>query len=125
MGVFKIKKTPAGKFIFDLVAGNGQVICTSQQYASLDTCKTGIASVKKNCTAAAIEDQTKEGFETQKNPKWEVYTDKGGAHCRFRLKASNGEAILASQGYKEKASAMGGIESIKKNAPDADIEVVE
>lgn len=125
MGAFKIKKSASGKYIFDLVAGNGQIICTSQQYASLDTCKNGIASVQKNCVAAPIEDQTKEGFATEKNPKWEVYLDNGGNHFRFRLKAANGEPILASQGYKEKASALGGIESIKKNAPDADIKVEE
>lgn len=121
MGTFKIKETSAGKVMFDLVAGNGQVICTSQQYASKDTCKKGIASVQKNCGIAAVEDQTKEGFAAQKHPKWEIYTDKGGAHVRFRLTAANGETILSSQAYKEKASAVNGIESIKKNAQDAKI----
>lgn len=53
--------------------------------------------------------------------KFEVYTDKAG-ETRFRLKAGNGEIILASEGYKRKASAMNGIESVKKNAPDARIE---
>lgn len=47
--------------------------------------------------------------------KFEVYTDKGGKHC-FRLKAGNGEIILASQGYKAKASCKNGIESVRKNA---------
>lgn len=125
MGTFKIKTAGSGKFIFDLVAGNGQVICTSQQYAGMDTCKAGIESVKKNCAVAAVEDQTKDGFATEKNPKWEVYLDKGGEHYRFRLKATNGQLILASQGYKDKSSAMKGIESIKNNAPDAKIVVVE
>jgi uncharacterized protein YegP (UPF0339 family) len=49
--------------------------------------------------------------------KFEVYTDKGG-ETRFRLKASNGQIILASEGYKAKASCMNGIESVKKNAPN-------
>jgi len=49
--------------------------------------------------------------------KFELYTDKAGEY-RFRLKAGNGETILASEGYKQKASAMNGIESVKKNAPD-------
>lgn len=48
--------------------------------------------------------------------KFEVYKDKAG-EFRFRLKASNGQIILASEGYKRKAGAMNGIQSIKKNAP--------
>lgn len=47
--------------------------------------------------------------------KFEIYTDKAG-EFRFRLKASNGQAILASEGYKAKASATNGVESVKKNA---------
>lgn len=49
--------------------------------------------------------------------KFELYTDKAG-EFRFRLKAGNGEIILVSEGYKQKASATNGIESVKKNAPD-------
>ena len=49
--------------------------------------------------------------------KFELYTDNAG-EFRFRLKAGNGENILASEGYKAKASAENGIESVKKNAPD-------
>ncbi|MBK8581924.1 MAG: YegP family protein [Flavobacteriales bacterium] len=48
---------------------------------------------------------------------FELYTDKAG-EFRFRLKAGNGENILASEGYKAKASATNGIESVKKNASD-------
>ncbi|MBO9474558.1 MULTISPECIES: YegP family protein [unclassified Shimia] len=49
--------------------------------------------------------------------KFELYTDKSG-EFRFRLKAGNGENILASEGYKQKASCENGIESVKKNAGD-------
>ena len=49
--------------------------------------------------------------------KFELYTDNAG-EFRFRLKAGNGENILASEGYKQKASAENGIESVKKNAGD-------
>lgn len=48
---------------------------------------------------------------------FEVYQDKAGEY-RFRLKASNGQNILASEGYKTKASCMNGVESVKTNAPD-------
>jgi uncharacterized protein YegP (UPF0339 family) len=47
--------------------------------------------------------------------KFEVYKDKGGKY-RFRLKATNGQVILASQGYKTKVSAMNGIASVQRNA---------
>ena len=50
--------------------------------------------------------------------KFELYKDKAG-EFRFRLKAGNGENILASEGYKEKGSAENGIASVKKNAGDA------
>ncbi|MDP5218212.1 YegP family protein [Ruegeria sp. 2205SS24-7] len=49
--------------------------------------------------------------------KFELYTDKSG-EFRFRLKAGNGENILASEGYKQKASAENGIKSVKENAGD-------
>jgi uncharacterized protein YegP (UPF0339 family) len=49
--------------------------------------------------------------------KFELYTDKAG-EFRFRLKAGNGQTILASEGYTAKASALNGIESVKKNASD-------
>lgn len=49
--------------------------------------------------------------------KFEIYTDKRG-EFRFRLKAGNGQAILASEGYKAKASCINGIESVRKNSQD-------
>ena len=77
-----------------------------------------------NNALAAVEDQTVENFEVLKHPKYEVYTDKAG-EFRFRLKAKNGEIIATSEGYKAKASAMNGIASIGKNAPDAKTEKIE
>ena len=59
----------------------------------------------------------------QKNPKFEIYVDKGGEY-RFRLKARNGEIIAVSEGYKAMAGCKNGIESVKKNA-DSDIVVQE
>ena len=49
--------------------------------------------------------------------KFEIYKDKRG-EFRFRLKAGNGEIILASEGYKRKASCKNGIASVQKNAPN-------
>ena len=119
MGKFVIAEVKSG-FKFNLKAGNGEVIATSQVYSSLASCKNGVESVKKNAAAAAVEDQTKEGFATEKNPKFEIYQDKAGEY-RFRLKASNGEIIATGEGYKALASCKNGIESIKKNAPEAEV----
>lgn len=52
--------------------------------------------------------------------KFEWYTDKAGKF-RFRLKAGNGQVIAVSEGYDSKDSCMNGIESVKKNAPIANI----
>lgn len=52
--------------------------------------------------------------------KFELYKDKGGQY-RFNLKAGNGEVIASSEGYASKASAKNGIESVKANAPGAEV----
>ncbi len=119
MGKYLIKKTKTG-IKFDLKAGNGEVIATSEVYTTEKACRAGIASVQRNAPSAPIENQTEEGFEKQKHPKFEVYTDKKG-EFRFRLKATNGQIIAVSEGYKAISGCMNGIESVKKNA---DSEVV-
>lgn len=119
MGKFVVKPTAKG-FKFNLKANNGEIIASSQIYASLRTCKAGIDSVRRNSVKANIEDQTVEDYAKAKHPKFEVYQDKAGEY-RFRLKASNGENICASEGYKSKTSCLNGIESVKRNAPEADI----
>ncbi len=53
-----------------------------------------------------------------------MYVDKSGEY-RFRLKARNGEIILASEGYSQKAGCKNGIESVRKNAADGVIEKVK
>jgi len=119
MGKFVVKKTNTG-VKFDLKATNGQVIATSEVYSSDAACKNGIESVRKNAPVAAVEDQTVEGYAVEKNPKFEIYADKAG-EFRFRLKATNGQVIAVSEGYKAMASCVNGIESVKKNAPDAEV----
>ncbi|MEO1065369.1 MAG: YegP family protein [Actinomycetota bacterium] len=52
--------------------------------------------------------------------KFELYQDKGGKY-RFRLKASNGQIIAVGEAYNTKKSALNGIASVQKNAPDAKI----
>ncbi len=115
MGKYVIKETKNGGYKFDLKAGNGQVIASSQVYKALNSCKGGIASVTANAPLAAEEDQTVEGYEKQKNPKFEIYADKSG-EFRFRMKAKNGQIIATSEGYKSMKSCLNGIASIRKNA---------
>lgn len=124
MGKFIVIKSEAG-YRFNLVASNNEIIATSEVYSSgKDACLGGIESVKKSAPAAAVEDQTTEGFETQKNPKFELYKDKKG-EFRFRLKAVNGEIIASSEGYTSKGNCKNGIDSVVKNAPDAVIEFAD
>ena len=119
MGKFVIRTVNSG-IKFDLKATNGQVIATSEVYTTEAACRNGIESVMKNAPIANVEDQTVENFETVTHPKFEMYEDKGG-EFRFRLKARNGEIIATSEGYKTKASCENGIESVKKNAPEAEV----
>jgi len=120
MGKFVITKTKNEEYTFSLKATNGQVIMTAgETFTTLASCKNSIESVKKNA-ASHVEDQTVENFETLTHPKFELYADKAG-EFRFRLKARNGEPIGKSEGYKAKDSALNGIASIGKNAPDADV----
>ena len=93
-------------------------------YKSLTTCKAGIASVMANAPIANLENQTEEGYAVQKHPKFEVYKDNAG-EFRFRLKAKNGQNIAASEGYASEKSCLNGIESVRKNAVDAKIEMEE
>ena len=123
MGKFVVKPTKTG-FVFNLKAGNGEIIAVSEVYNTEVSCMNGIESVKKNSVLAKLEDQTVEGFEKVTNPKFEVYVDKAG-EFRFRLKARNGEIIAMGEGYKAKASCLNGIDSIRRNAPDAEIVKLE
>ena len=119
MGKFVMKGTKTG-IKFDLKASNGQIIASSQVYASPASCKKGIASVVKNAPVAAVEDQTVEDYAREKNPKFEIYTDKAG-EFRFRLKATNGQIIAVSEGYTAMSNCKNGIASVRKNAVDAPV----
>ncbi len=120
MSKFVVKEVASG-VKFDLKATNGQVIATSEVYESKAACLKGIESVRKNAPAANVEDQTVEGYVSAAHPKFEMYEDKSG-EFRFRLKATNGQIIAVSEGYKTKASCENGIESVQKNAAEAEVE---
>lgn len=120
MGKFLIKKNNRG-YTFNLIAANGEVIGTCGEVLNtLQTCKKSIESVITNAPIAAIEDQTVDGYQEEKCPKFEIYLDKQG-EFRFRLKARNGEPILASEGYSAKNGCKNGIDSVRKNVEGATV----
>ncbi|MBE6689799.1 MAG: DUF1508 domain-containing protein [Ruminococcaceae bacterium] len=102
--------------MFNVHAGNTQVIASSQMYSTMKACRNGIDSVGVNAPIAAVEDQTLSSVNEEKCPKFQIYFDKSGKY-RFNLLAANGQNILAcTQGYTQKSSCKNGIKSVITNA---------
>ena len=120
MSRFVLRKVNTG-IKFDLLAANGQAILTSEVYETRAACLRGVESVRKNAPTARLENTTEPDFLTLPNPKFELYLDKRG-NFRFRLRSRNGKIIAVSDEYTTKAAALSGIESVRKNAPEAIIE---
>ncbi|WP_417661500.1 YegP family protein [Pseudomonas sp.] len=100
---FNLKKAKDGQFHFNLSAGNGEIILTSEMYKAKDSALNGIESVRKN--------SAREGaFETKTSSNDKHY---------FVLKSTNGQVVGQSQMYSTAASCKAGIESVQKNAPVA------
>jgi uncharacterized protein len=104
-GTFDLKKTDNGKFHFNLKAGNGEVILSSQHYESKASAENGIESVRKH----AKDDKYFERKESKANEPF------------FTLNAVNGQIIGKSEMYSSKSSMENGIASVAKNAPDAKV----
>ena len=104
-GKFELKTSANGKFHFNLKAGNGQIILSSEMYESRGAAENGIESVKKNAPDDAR-------FERRTSAKGDPY---------FVLKATNGQEIGRSEMYNSPAAMENGIESVKTNGPDAAI----
>lgn len=105
MGSFLITKRTNGEFQFVLKAGNGQVILASEGYTTRAACENGIESVRKN---------------SQEDARFDRLESKNGKPY-FNLKATNGQIIGNSEMYESVAARENGVESVKKNAPDADV----
>ena len=104
-GKFEISKRKNGEFQFNLKAGNGQVILTSEGYSSRDACNNGIDSVRRHAKAVANFDKK---------------TAKDGSPY-FSLMAGNGQSIGKSEMYRSSTSRDKGIASVMRNAGDARI----
>ena len=105
MGKFVITKRKNGEFQFNLKATNGQVILTSEGYTTKAACLNGVESVKKN---------------SQTEGRFDKLTAKNGKPY-FNLKATNGQIIGTSEMYESEAARDNGIDSVRRNAPDANI----
>ncbi|MEI2693879.1 MAG: YegP family protein [Saprospiraceae bacterium] len=105
MGKFEITKRSNGEFQFNLKAGNGQVILTSEGYSSKAGCQNGIESVRTN---------------SQRDSLYEL-KDSANGKLYFNLKAVNGQIIGTSQMYNDQSGRNSGKKSIKTNAPGATI----
>jgi len=119
MGKFVVAEAEAG-YKFVLKANNGQVLASSDIYASEHSCLGGVESVRKNSRIAKLEDRTEGGYPKMTNPKFEVYNGASGEY-RFRLKARNGEILAVSEGYASKPSCLKGVANTQKNAPQASV----
>ncbi|RFN58373.1 YegP family protein [Marixanthomonas ophiurae] len=106
--MFELKKK-GDQYHFNLKASNGQVILTSEMYNSKASAKNGIESIQKNCG-----DDARYEKKTAKNGKF-----------HFNLKSTNGQIIGSSQMYSAESGMNNGIESVKKNAPEAEVKEVE
>jgi uncharacterized protein YegP (UPF0339 family) len=115
---YQVYKDVAGKFRFRLRAANNRIVVVSQAYEQHEGALNGVKSIQNNCTVG-IEDLTVEG-PRMNYPKYQVFMDKA-SEFRFRLTASNGQIIGASEGYEAKEGCMNGIKAMQASC-DAEIE---
>lgn len=104
-GTFELYKDKAGEFRFRLKAGNGQIILVGEGYKDKAGCSNGIESVKKN----APDDNRY------------VKKESGVGKFMFNLRAANNQVIGTSEHYASEAARDSGIESVKTNAPTAQV----
>ena len=116
MGKF-VFKTVASGFKFDLKAGNGEVIATSEVYTTKAACIKGIQSILTAVPKAPV---VAEG-ESVPNPKFETFRDKKGQY-RFRLRSRNGKIIAISVAHMTAYGCSRAIASIRECIPTATIE---
>ena len=105
MGYFKKSKDKKGEFRFNLHAGNGQVILSSEGYKTAASRDNGIASVQKN---------------SQDDARYEDRETKSGKPY-FVLKAANGQVIGTSEIYSNVSGRDSGKASVKKNGSSTEI----
>jgi uncharacterized protein YegP (UPF0339 family) len=114
---FKITAAANEQFKFAFVY-NAETIFWSENYKQKASAKSAIESLQKNAPGAATVDLSKD--ETGSGYRFEIVASKDGQHF-VRFVASNGETMVRTETYKQKASAVNAIESLKKNGPGAPV----
>ena len=109
---FEILESDGGDAYFNVVAGNGQVVATSETYASASNATRAVDTTIR-IVATAIDATAATGA-----ARFETFTGQDG-QTYFRLRAKNGEIVLQSEGYSSKSAAEGGIDSVEANGVDA------
>jgi uncharacterized protein YegP (UPF0339 family) len=104
MGKYQIAKTSDGQFRWTLKASNGENLITSESYTTKQNCLKGIES-SRLCVAD-------KNFDKKTSTSGKPY---------FNQIANNYQVLGTSQMYSSTAAQEGGIESVKRNAPDATI----
>lgn len=117
MHKFKIAAAKDGQFQAKFVY-NAETMVWSENYKSKSSAQNCIDSIKKNAPGAPTVDTSK--GEEGKGYRFELAKSKDG-QTFVRFVASNGETMVRSETYKSRASAINCIESIKKNAPKAEV----
>jgi uncharacterized protein YegP (UPF0339 family) len=104
-GKFELKPAAGNKYLWNLKAGNGEIILTSETYNSKEAAKNGIESAKTNSGDDAR-------YERKASTKQEPF---------FVLKAANNETLGRSEMYSSASARENGIESCKKNGATAPV----
>ena len=104
-GKFEVSKNASGAFHFSLKAGNGEKILSSETYESKAGVQNGIESIRKNAA-----DDSRYARKNSANGEW-----------YFNLLSTNGETVGTSETYASMAALEKGVESVKTNAPGAEI----
>ncbi len=102
-GTYVLKKASNGQYMFNLLAGNHEVILTSELYVSKSGAQNGIESVRTN---------------SPHDSRYDRRTATSGAPY-FVLKAANHEIIGKSEMYSSATAMETGIQSVKTNGPTA------
>ncbi len=111
---YQVVQAKDGEFYFNLVAGNNQIIATSEMYASKGNADKAVASVK------SLVSKLKRWETIAAEPKASFNVFKGiDGQYYFNLRARNGEIVLQSEGYTTKESATKGIASVRANGTRA------
>ena len=108
-GKYELKEPSNGEFLFNLRAGNGEIILTSERYTTKQAALSGMESVRKN---------------SDTNSQYDRRTAKDDSRY-FVLKAKNGEIIGRSEMYTTGAAMENGIESCMNNGPAGQVNVAE